>query len=118
MQRFFLPAWSVVALLILAGCASRAVSRYPSYQRTVAKYAGPGDFDGVPLPQGTDLCPDFPAECNCPKVWYQSGWVYHCGDYWIYWHHGYWYHYPYFQVYPYAGGPVVHQGPSRTIRKR
>jgi hypothetical protein len=84
----------------------------------MAKYAPPGELEGVPV--GTDIavCPEYPGECDCPRVWYHDHWVYHCDDMWVYWHHGYWYHYPHFHVYYHGGVPHVHRGPTRSIKRK
>ena len=99
-------------------CTFRAKSQYPSYQRTIAKYTPPGELQGVPLDPEAAVCPEFPGECYCPRIWYRDQWVYNCDGRWIYWHHGYWYHYPHFHVYYHGGVPHVHRGPTRSIRQK
>ena len=118
MRKIFITISLLTGLFLFLACASRARSQYPSYQRTQAKYAPEGALEGVPVGSGAVVCPEYPGECDCPRVWYDGHWVYHCDGRWIYWHHGYWYHYPHFHVYYHGGTPHVHRGPTRSIRQK
>lgn len=100
-------------VVVMSACTSRATSRYPSYERTIARYT-PVD-EGRPA---TDAPVESPDACECPRVWYRDHWVYHCDGQWLYWHHGDWYYYPHFQVYYYEGTPHVYRGTGRSIKKR
>jgi hypothetical protein len=102
------------AMWLLSSCATRAVSTYPSYERTLARYSPP-PAEGIPA---ANPGYDSPEDCDCPRVWYRDRWIYHCDEEWLYWHAGYWYYYPHMHVYYYHGVPRVYPGTGRTIHKR
>lgn len=97
------------------GCAPAAISGYPSYEETVAKYAPPGRYAATPLGAASGL--RVPADCDCPRVWYDDHWVYYWDGHWVYWDQGIWYRYPVFYVYYHEDLLHVYDGRTRGITK-
>ncbi len=104
---------SILCALLIVSCGPSIENRYPSYERTIAKYAPPGEYEGVRLADSSHA-PHSPG-CDCPRIWYHGHWVYYHGGRWVYWDHGYWYHYPYFYIHYHRGVPYAYRSRARSI---
>ena len=100
---------AAIVALFSFGCTP-ATATYPSYERTMAKYAPPGEVEGSPA-EGAP-CDGMGDGCDCPRFWHHDRWVYRCGDQFVYWHYGYWYYYPHPHFY-YFHEPSTNPGAKR-----
>jgi len=102
----------LTALWVMA-CGPPNASRYPSYEKVMAKYAPKEESVGVKLKDPNAFPPS--RYCDCPRVWYHDHWVYYYRGRWIYWDLGFWHYYPHFHVYYHGGHPHVYERRGRAV---
>lgn len=109
----------ITCFVLLAGhiisCGPANLTRYPSYDQVISKYAPTDRYKGVQVDESVSRTP--PDECDCPRIWYQNHWVYYYDGYWFYRYHDFWYYYPVFYVHYVDGVPRAYRGSTRSIRK-